>query len=102
MPRSRRVARLGNGWHGFNLTPPQAAERVRRLHEILADANRDPADVEVTIGTYLLPVDLAAVEAYHEAGVDQIVVLDLAATVDDVLVALDRLAKEIVDPASRL
>ena len=98
----RRVARLGNGWHGFNLTPPRAAERVGRLHELLAGAGRSPSEVEVTIGTYMLPVDLAAVEAYHAAGVDQIVVLDLAATVDDVLVALDRLAKEIVEPAARL
>jgi probable F420-dependent oxidoreductase len=98
----QRVARQGDGWHGFRLTPPQAAERVQRLSEMLAENGRRLDDVEVTIGTYMLPVDLAALEAYAAAGVDQVVVLDLAATVDDVHAALDRLAEDLVAPAATL
>ena len=56
----------------------------------------------MTIGTYVLPVDRATLERYAAAGVDQVVVLDLAATVDDVHAALDRLAEELVAPAARL
>ena len=51
----QRVARQGDGWHGFRLTPPQAAERVQRLSEMLAENGHRLDDVEVTIGTYMLP-----------------------------------------------
>ncbi|HZP30268.1 MAG TPA: LLM class F420-dependent oxidoreductase [Acidimicrobiia bacterium] len=98
----RRVARSADGWHGFRLTPAEAAERIRRLGELLDAEGRRLDDVEVTIGTYLLPVDRAALEQYAAAGVDQVVVLDLAATVDDVHAALDRLAEELVEPAAKL
>jgi alkanesulfonate monooxygenase SsuD/methylene tetrahydromethanopterin reductase-like flavin-dependent oxidoreductase (luciferase family) len=98
----RRVARAADGWHGFKLTPAEAGDRVARLTELLEAEGRARADVEVTIGTYVLPVHRAALDAYAAAGVDQVVVLDLAATVDDVHRALDRLADELVTPAAAL
>ena len=98
----RRVAEYGDGWHGFRLTPAQAAERVGRLGQLLEERGRRLGDVEVTIGSYVLPVDREALKRYAAAGVDQVVVLDLAATVDDVHAALDRLAEELVVPAAAL
>lgn len=98
----RRVARLGDGWHGFKLTPGEAAERMKRLGELLDEQGRSRDDIEVTIGTYLLPVDFATLEQYREAGVDQVVVLDMSTNIDDARAGLDRLAKELVEPASGL
>jgi probable F420-dependent oxidoreductase len=96
----RRVAHQGDGWFGYNLVPDDAADLVRRLAVLLDEQGRRIDDVEVTIGTYFLPVDRAALEQYHDAGVDQVVVLELASTVDDALRALDRLADELVAPAA--
>ncbi len=96
----RRVARHGDGWHGFNLPPDDAAERVRRLGRLLDERGRRLDDVEVTIGTYFLPVDRAALERYRDAGVDQVVVLDLSTTIDDALRAIDRLAEDLVAPTA--
>ena len=38
----RRVADLGDGWHGFNHLPDSAAASIRRLEGFLADAGRSP------------------------------------------------------------
>jgi probable F420-dependent oxidoreductase len=93
----RRVVMLGNGWHGFNLAPTQAAERVTTLEDMLDARGRARDDIEVTIGTYLLPVDRRILGEYADAGVDRIVVMALAANEDDVLEGATLLARELID-----
>jgi probable F420-dependent oxidoreductase len=92
----RRAVRHAQGWHGFNLTPSATAARVARLREMLAEHGRPHDDVEVTIGTYLLPVDARVRDDYAAAGADRIVVLALAEQEDDVLRNVERLAAELI------
>lgn len=70
-PALRRAARLGSGWIGLRHSPESARERVCRLREMLADAGREDARFEVTVGA---PPDVEeeAVRAYADAGVDRI------------------------------
>lgn len=69
----RRVAEVGDGWHGFNHLPDSAAASVERLEPMLADAGRSLDDIDVTIGAYLQPVDPSHLAGYADAGVDQLV-----------------------------
>src|SRR5882757_8749575 len=40
-PALRRVAEYGDGWIGFNLLPDQAAEKIKRIEELLKAGGRD-------------------------------------------------------------
>ena len=70
----RRAARLGDGWYGFNLAgADEVRERVQRLHELCRQADRDPAQLEVSValaGERVDPAQLAAL------GVDELVLVD--------------------------
>lgn len=86
-----RVARMGQGWYGFNLTPDAVPERLGRLRELCAEQGRDPAEITVSVCPYLHPLDRAAADAYEEAGVDRLIALVLAADTDGLRRRLDDL-----------
>lgn len=73
----RRVARLGDGWHGWNLTAPELEATLEQLDEQLAAAGRSRADVKLNIG---IPFsgsldDLSAyAERCRELGIDELVI----------------------------
>lgn len=85
----RRVARHGDGWFGWNHLPPSAVDHIARLRTVCETEGRDPASVRVTVSPYFNPVDEAAVAAYAEAGVDELVVFLPAFSEGDVPGALD-------------
>jgi probable F420-dependent oxidoreductase len=74
----RRVAALGDGWHGFNHLPESAAECLVRLDRALADAGRSRDEIDVTVCGYLQPVTPDLLPAYRDAGVDQLVLTAFA------------------------
>jgi probable F420-dependent oxidoreductase len=45
----RRAASLGDGWYGFNLTVPEATDRVGTLRRLCHEQGRDPDELEVAI-----------------------------------------------------
>ena len=98
----RRVADLGDGWHGFNLTPEATAERLGRLDQLLAERGRDLSDVDITVSPYLHPANTEAMRRYHAAGVEQLVVMVLTRTVEQLERRLDDLAEDLVRPAATL
>src|SRR5207244_2430252 len=53
----RRVARHGQGWHGFNLLPEAVPERLTALDRELAVVGRTRAEIEVTVSPYTQPID---------------------------------------------
>jgi probable F420-dependent oxidoreductase len=58
----RRVAEIGDGWHGFNLNPAGAKEKITRLGLLLAERGRSLTDVELIVSPYtkrIAPDDLA-------------------------------------------
>jgi probable F420-dependent oxidoreductase len=97
----RRVADLGDGWFGWP-GPRDAAERVGHLRALLAQRGRDPGSVQVAVGCpWPAPdgaTDLDAIDAYAEAGVDQLLVAwpGEAARVDAVE-ALDAMVQFVGD-----
>jgi probable F420-dependent oxidoreductase len=103
-PALRRVADLGQGWFGWNLTPEGAAERIAALDRALAARGRARAEISITVSPYLQPTrDLDAMKRYRDAGVDQVVLLlPPLAEADEVRRAVEMLGTEIVVPAARL
>ena len=98
----RRVANFGQGWYGFNLTPAATAERVRRLAQLLEERDRALNDIEITVCPYLNPVDPDAVERYHEAGVDQLVVMVFTRTIEKMEAQLDGFVESALRRAAAL
>ena len=98
----RRVARIGEGWYGFGLAPDATAERVKQLEQLLAEAGRSRADVDVVISPYLQATTRDDVARYAEAGVDQLVILAPARDTASVPATLDHLVSEYLEPASSL
>ena len=71
----RRVATMGDGWYGFNLSGVDAVrERMARLDELCREAGRDRADVRVVVAMESpQPEDLAGLS---DAGVSELVLVD--------------------------
>jgi hypothetical protein len=72
------VADIGQGWYGFNLSPEDFAERVRRLEKLLAANGRKRAEVQISVSPYTQEMNPARLEAYRRAGADQVILIALA------------------------
>ncbi len=97
-----RVADLGAGWFGFNVTPEAAAGHVARLGECLAERGRSLDDIDVAVSPYTRVMDRDDLARYRDAGVDQVIVMVLSRTVDGLRVQLDKIAEQLIEPARAL
>lgn len=98
----RRVADLGQGWYGFNLAPADVPSHLETLDKFLAQRGRRRSDVEISVSPYLKGAGDDALPRYRDAGVDQVIVMAVAGSVDKLREQLDGLAKTVVEPAARL
>src|SRR5437667_4181988 len=99
----RRVADLGQGWYGFNLLPDEAAARIAALDALLARRRRKPESVEVSVSPYFKPArDAAALGAYAEAGVDQVIYLVGLRSAETIREEIEALAAGLMPAAQRL
>lgn len=99
----RRVADLGQGWFGFHLSPDEAAERVRTLNGVLSKRGRRPDSIEVSVSPYLKPYrDAAALEAYADAGVDQVIIMAFAGDADSLREEIEQIAGNLMETAAQL
>jgi len=89
----RRVAELGQGWFGYNLTPDELEIRLERLDALLAEAGRSRADVKIQLS----PRGGANAETLarlRDSGVDQVVLPLFARDLDGLRKRADALAAE--------
>jgi probable F420-dependent oxidoreductase len=71
----RRVARLGDGWYGFNLADvSQARERITNLRTLCESHGRDPAQLEIIVALDHPPRGDEQ-DALAELGVDELVLV---------------------------
>jgi probable F420-dependent oxidoreductase len=70
----RRVARLGDGWYGYNLTPEDLGRRLNSLDAGLASTGRDRSQIQVIVGPNRHPVTEQTLYEYSAVGADQVVV----------------------------
>jgi probable F420-dependent oxidoreductase len=100
-PALRRIAELGQGWNAAMKTPEQMVKLLAELDGLLEENGRTRDELEITVmpGAELTPDDL---EAYRDAGVDQIVALGVAPDPDSVRSVFEPMAKALVIPASSM
>ena len=92
----RRVADLGQGWYGYDLSPDEVAARLAVLERMLARRGRSRTSVEVSVCPYLRPArDAGSLRAYADAGVDQVIFLIAAQSADRMRAEIERLAADI-------
>jgi probable F420-dependent oxidoreductase len=103
-PALRRVAEYGDGWIGFNLTPDEAAAKVRRIEELLKASGRKRSDVELTASPYNHPVTADDLKRYSDAGLEEVELInfDILNTERDLTARIERMAKEFVELAAKL
>ncbi len=96
-----RVARLGQGWIGFNYTPETLKPQLGKLDAALSRHGRKRSDIDVCICPYEHEVDLDMIERFRDLGVDEVILMVIA---DDatVLRRIDELSGCIVAPAGAL
>jgi probable F420-dependent oxidoreductase len=98
----KRVARIGQGWYGFNLTPEDLRERTGALERFLAQRGRKRDEVQVIISPYLLEMTPAKLEAYRRAGADHVVLFTAARNAEQARDNISRLADEYLPVARKL
>ncbi len=96
-----RVAEIGDGWYGFNLTPASAKERIAQLDMRLARAGRKRSEIRV-YGTpaWREPLGPDALAHFADAGLEQLIVSIVARSREDLLRKLDK-AAAFVDVAAK-
>jgi probable F420-dependent oxidoreductase len=98
----RRVASVGQGWFGFALNPAEAGARIQDLSQMLEKRGRSLGDVFISIAPNARAVDVATLEQYREAGVDQLIVGARGRNREEFLDSLAGLASTLVRPASAM
>jgi probable F420-dependent oxidoreductase len=100
----RRVAEYGDGWIGFNLLPDQAAEKIKRIEELLKANRRERSAVRLAVSPYANPIRTDDLQRYRDAGVEEVALLplDRPRTEKDVIARLEQMARDFVEPAAKL
>lgn len=103
-PALRRVAEYGSGWCGFNLTPEQAAPKIKRIEELLKANGRQRSEVELAVSPYTKPITVDDLKRYRDLGVDEVVLITLRPprAEDELVKNLEQIARDWVEPAARL
>lgn len=98
----RRVADLGQGWLPWDLSSEHAYEGISHLSELLDARGRTRDDVQVSVAMEVADREID-VEAYAQAGVDQVIVVppEIGSS-DEMEAALDRIVTRIGDRAHAL
>jgi alkanesulfonate monooxygenase SsuD/methylene tetrahydromethanopterin reductase-like flavin-dependent oxidoreductase (luciferase family) len=96
-PALRRVAEYGDGWIGFNLTPDEAAAKIRRIEELLKLNGRKRSDVELAVSNSGKPITPDDLKRYRDGGVEEFVVTSLRAphTPEEAQTILEKAAREM-------
>ena len=89
----RRVAELGQGWYGFQVTPEQVEERLAKLDGMLAAAGRARSDVQIFVAPPRRGLDADRVGRYADLGVEQLILPLFARDVDGLRRAADAAAQ---------
>jgi len=98
-----RAAEYGDGWHGFNLSPEEATERIALLRTALQRRKRDPAAFEIVVAPFTKPVRPADLARYHGAGVHEVTIVASPPRDESRVTAwVEDLANQWVRPATTL
>jgi probable F420-dependent oxidoreductase len=85
----RRVARVGQGWFGFNRLPEQVPEALERLDKALAAEGRTRDEIEISVCPYFNAIDADTMKRYADVGVDRVIIAVFGFDLDGLRAAAD-------------
>ena len=89
----RRVAELGQGWYAYDRSPDELRRCLVRLDELLAEAGRSRADVQIYASPHGRP-DEKTLDPLRELGIDQAILPLFARDADGLRSRADALASQ--------
>jgi len=87
-----RVADIGQGWYGFNVSAEVLAERLEHLDGLLKQNGRSRDDVLIYVSPDPQPTDADTIRRFEELGVDQMILRWLARNTDNLARRADDIA----------
>lgn len=78
----RRVATLGDGWFGFNLTPDSLEARLTVLQGLLEKQGRTLEDIKLYVGPDQSARSQADMQRFESLGVEQVILPVMAAKIE--------------------
>lgn len=102
LPALKRVARYGNAWYGYSLTPDQLERKLKQLEQLLAENNRRLDEIEIIVHPPKR-ASLDQMKQYSELGVSELVLAPWGPRdAQGHIKRLEELAREFVEPAAKL
>ena len=91
----RRIASWGDGWLPNRVTPTQIEESRRTLDTLAAEADRDPASLNISV--FGQPVDGDLARSFLNAGADRVIITPPTQSTDEAMSAeLERIAELVL------
>jgi probable F420-dependent oxidoreductase len=103
-PALKRVADYGNGWCGFNLSPAEAADKMKHLDQLIKAAGRKRSEIYMALSPYTKPITRDDLKRYRDAGVDELGLIEFAPPTNerDLTARMEQMAREWVEPAAKV
>jgi probable F420-dependent oxidoreductase len=103
-PALKRVAEYGNGWCGFNLTPDEAAAKLKRIDELLRAAGRKRSDLYLALSPYTKPITRDDLKRYRDLGVEELALVNFSppTTERELVTQMEQTARDWVEPAAKI
>jgi probable F420-dependent oxidoreductase len=102
-PALKRVAEVGDGWFGVNVTVEDARSKIARIRQYAAAVGRDPSRFSFSVSPGLgVPVEIDTIKRYRDAGVHQVVVGTIPRDPKGMREEIERLAEKLVVPSATL
>ena len=81
-PALRRVAQIGQGWYGFNLTPDAFEERLEYLNAQLEENGRSMSEIKLYVSPHASVRSLDDMRRFEALGVQQMILPVMAAKME--------------------
>jgi len=102
-PALKRIAEVGDGWFGVNVSVEDAQTKIGRIRQYAQAAGRDPGKLHFAASPGLgLPVEMDIIQRYRDAGVHQVIVGAIPRDPKEIKGEIERLAEKLVVPSAKL
>ncbi|MGH8010840.1 MAG: TIGR03619 family F420-dependent LLM class oxidoreductase, partial [Candidatus Binatia bacterium] len=102
-PALKRVAEVGDGWFGVNVTVDDAKTKIERIRQYARAAGRDPGKLHFSVSPGIgVSIELDEVKRYRDAGAHQVILGSIPRDVNTAKAEVERLAEKIAVPAAKL
>jgi alkanesulfonate monooxygenase SsuD/methylene tetrahydromethanopterin reductase-like flavin-dependent oxidoreductase (luciferase family) len=102
-PALKRVAEVGNGWFGVNVSPEEAQTKIARIKQYAQAAGRGKVQFSFAISPGIgAPIEMDTIKRYRDAGVDQVIAGGIPSDPKKAKAEIERLAEKLVVPSAKL